>query len=251
MMVHMNGQNAAPGRIARACLPAVVEWTSRGRALLNLLLFDLAVLAGAWVVHSAEYTIEYGTRVGAVIASSDHRYYMTAAGWILAFALLCTVAFCSLAALRQTHRARILAARLPLRLRARVDGLAAPVSVARAGSLVAALFVCQVAFYLIQENLEVWNVGAALPGFQVLVAPQHVTVLPLHLLVAWISALLLTGAGVRLRRRDRLASLVGRLVHLLSHSGPRHVSPPAFPPRCTPRPLIEGAPGQRGPPFSA
>jgi hypothetical protein len=227
-----------------------VSWRAGPRALLNVVLFDLAVLIGAWVVHSTEYRIEFGRNYDAVMATTDHRYYMAAGGWILGVALLCSVLFGLVIAHRGAKRVQTALALLSPRLASRADRMVAP-RAARIGLPLISLFICQVAFYVVQENLEAWSMGRALPGLLVLVAPQHITVLPLHALVAWCSAVLLTLAGVRLQRRRSVARLAAALGRLLRGNGPRRVA--ASPDLQNPlHAVFFGARvAQRGPPASA
>jgi hypothetical protein len=227
-----------------------VPWTAGPRALLNVVLFDLAVLIGAWVVHSTEYRIEYGRAFDAVMASTDHRYYMAQGGWILGATLLCAVLFGLVVAHQRTRRFKTALARLSPRLASGVDRMVVPPA-ARIGLPVLALFVCQVAFYVVQENLEAWNMGHSLPWLLVLVAPQHVTVLPLHALVAWCSAVALTFAGVRMQHRRAATRLAEALARVLRRQGRHRVAfVPVF--QTALHALFLGARiAQRGPPVFA
>src|SRR5579875_2969523 len=68
----------------RQIVPPLAGWGSYRRAWLNLLVFGLAVVGGEWLVHQAEYAIEYGSRFNAVMATTPHHLYMPEAGVTLA-----------------------------------------------------------------------------------------------------------------------------------------------------------------------
>ena len=71
-----------------------MDWRSYSRAWVNFLVFGVAVLAGTWVVHQTEYTIEYGRRFSTVMATSPHHLYMMPAGLTLSVALGGLLVFC-------------------------------------------------------------------------------------------------------------------------------------------------------------
>jgi hypothetical protein len=184
--------------------------------LVNLLLFDLAVLVGAWVVHQTEYLIEYGDRFNTVMASTPHRSYMTAAAVVMAMCMVLACGVLSVVSVSRVRRTRAATARLSPRIARRLERLTAPLPVGMVSRIAVAVFVCQCGFYTVQENLEAWMAGAGFPGAAVLIGVQHITVLPLHALVALISAILLGTVASRSERARVLAHVTGALAALLA-----------------------------------
>jgi hypothetical protein len=216
MMMQMDTTRILALHAVRACLPGVAGWSSRRRVLINLLLFDLTVLAGAWLVHQTEYAIEYGGRFNAVMAASPHRFYMVPGALVLAGAVLCAL-FCCMGSLFASTRAfRAALGSLPPAVSHRITALAAPVRLDSVLGVAAALFMAQAAFYTVQENLEYWLAGGALPGLSVLFGAQHLTVLPLHALMALASAILLTTLSGKVRAARAVARIAQTLAALLS-----------------------------------
>ena len=190
------------GRIA-AVVPSIVGWRSSRHVFVNLLVFATAVLAGTWIVHQIEYTIEYGRRFSTVMATSPHRWYMAPAGVALSVALGAFLVLCvSILGLSRLRLGRLLQ-QLPPRLSRRVHpgGSTVPVQSLLLTALVLALV--QFSVYLLQENLEYLASVGTLPGFAVLLAPQHATVIPLHLAAAVCSSLLLWTVSTWLGRSRR------------------------------------------------
>jgi hypothetical protein len=109
----------------------------------------------------------------------------------------------------------------------------------------------QVALYLTQENVESAAVGNGWPGFWVVLAPQHATALPLHLLAAACSSLLLWTVAAWLGRSRRAVHITEILTDIVAR---RQAEPPVLRParRHAPdlRPVI-GPLGLRAPPLAA
>lgn len=224
----------APSRQQRSrgtVIPPIAGWRSKGRACSNLAAFGLVMLLGTWIVHQTEYRIEYSRRFAPVMASSPHHLYMAPAGAALLlagglFILLCGAALC-LSRLRLGRIAPVLPARLSRRL--------LPVATAASWTLVArtALILsgAQAAVYLLQENLESLAASGTLPGIAVLLAPQHATVIPLHLAAAVCSSLLLWTVAAWLGHARRTLRLARVLLLLTVRGGavpPRRVSPRCY-----------------------
>jgi hypothetical protein len=217
----------------------------------NLLVFGFAALGCEWLVHQTQYLIQYGSRFGTVMAESPHRLYMGQAGLVLlittAFAVTGLVVLLARARQRQQRVLRRLPPGIqryladhPLRL----DWAA----VVRTGLVLA---LCQMALYLMQENLESAAVSSLWPGLWVFLAPQHLTVIPLHVLAALSSSALLWTAAGLLRRSDAAGRIMRTLLALFDRrSGvPARLAPPCLPlPSLRPR---SGELGLRSPPLVA
>lgn len=181
-------------------VPLLVSRRGHLSVVLNLVIFGLVGVGGMWIVHQTEYVIEYGSRFGAVMASTPHRIYMAPLGIVLGL-LAATLAILISASLRRSHmtRCRLLPG-IPIRSRhhaaAPVFALAI-VPLFRTAAVLAAL---QMILYTVQENLESLAAGWGLPGLGVLIAPQHATVVPLHLLLALCGAFLLWTVSLLLHR---------------------------------------------------
>lgn len=200
----------------RAIVPPILGWQAYPRAAGNLLLFGLAVLGGEWLVHQLEYLIEYGGRFGTVMARTPHRFYMVQEGAILGAAFLSLAALLVAAlALASAERLR-LRRRLPSRLARVVSRLDMRLSLHTVGATAVALAVCQTALYAVQENVEWAAVWGGWPGLGVIFARQHITVLPLHLLVALAASLLLWAASCTIRRARHEVQAVRALVAVLA-----------------------------------
>ena len=232
-------------------VPAVVGWRSSRHAWLNYSLFGLAVLLGTWLVHQTEYALEFGSRFSAVMAANPHRAYMAPAGmalilaFIVCFALGATFLGLTRVRLRRLHR------RLPSRLARRLAPGASTVPWSRIGATALLLALMQGAAYLLQENLETLAVAGTLPGASVLLAPQHATVIPLHLAAAVGSSLILWTASIWLGRVRRALGMARVLLTIATrrHSVPPHRSVPR---RYLPNLRVPaGARGLRSPPLSA
>ncbi|HEX6506583.1 MAG TPA: hypothetical protein VF221_03035, partial [Chloroflexota bacterium] len=166
-------------------------WRTYCRAWSNLLLFGLTLLAGTWIVHQTEYVLEYGRHVSSVMATGPHHLYMTQLG--LALGMTVAVLLLLLATTLQATRAHLhrLLLRLPPRLLRHAGTPTSPLSSHSVLRTALVLAVGQMGLYLVQENLESLAALGTLPGLAVLLAPQHLTVLPLHLLAGLVGSILL------------------------------------------------------------
>lgn len=200
-------------RIA-AVVPSIVGWRSLRRVLLNLLVFGIAILAGTWIVHQTEYTIEYGRRFSTVMATSPHRLYMAPAGFVLSVALGgFLVLGGTVLALSRLRLGRMIQ-QLPPRLSRYVHPSRSMVPLHSLLLTALVLVLAQFSVYLLQENLEYLASVGTLPGFAVLLAPQHATVIPLHLAVAGCSSLLLWSVSTWLGRSRRAVGTAQVLLDL-------------------------------------
>lgn len=218
---------------------------------MGLLLFDLAVLIGVWIVHQTEYLIEYGSRFNRVMEDTPHRFYMEPAAGLLVLAAAIALGVCLLCLLSHNRQARQAADRLSPRVARRLAALLAPISIVSVSRTSCVLFLAQAGVYTVQENLESWSVSARLPAASVLFGVQHITVLPLHALVATILAIILTAGRARLRRAKHASRVAGALAALLSRAEvpqERLVTARDFRPNLCP---VAGSLGLRSPPLSA
>lgn len=220
------------------------------RAFAGLLLFELVALCGEWIVHQLEYLIVYGPRFGSVMQSTPHRYYMGSAGAVLALCGLTGVAACLLVLHGRFRVIRGLRARVP----ARVQLLLPPVSIRLAPGAVLAtalvLAACQIAVYLLQENLEFISAGLTAPGVSVLVGASHLTVLPLHAAVALCGSLVLWTLSALCGCSEAVLETVQSLARRFTASPPlRTVSRPHYV-TIPQRRLLRTTPGLRAPPTS-
>jgi len=231
-------------------VPAVLPWRGYWRAVINLLVVGLAVLAGTWIVHQTEYFIEYGQRFGAVMAANPHAY-MAPLGGVLAAVAVMLLALLVFGLHLAWQRVRQIANRLPVRLTKHLIVPARMPSVGALGVTSLVLAVCQSVVYLVRENLEGLAATGNLPGVAVLLAPQHAAVLPLHLLIASCFAVLLWTASSWLGRSRRLLHVAGVFAALVA----RRMAPaPMLSPRPSHTPnrrLAAGIHGLRAPPLSA
>lgn len=235
--------------------PAIRTLVERGRrtrshGLAALLLFDLAVLIGVWIVHQTEYVIEYGNRFSAVMAGTPHHLYMQPAALVLAVAALTAISVCVATCVCQTRRAREMSRHLPPRIARSLHRFAEPLPMQRLGRTTATLFAAQSLVYAVQENLESWQVTGAFPGTSVLFGSPHLTVLPLSALVASILAVILT-AGTARARLTRQTAHIARAFALLFAPAAGAQRPPApnydYVPSFQP---TAGGRGLRAPPLS-
>lgn len=234
----------------QAIVPAVLPWRGYWRTVINLLVAGVAVLTGTWIVHQTEYFIEYGQRFGSVMAANPHAY-MAPLGGVLAAVAIMLLALLTFGLHLAWQRVRRIANHLPVRLTRHLIVPARMPSMRAIGVTSLVLAACQSVVYLAQENLEGLAATGNLPGLSVLLAPQHATVLPLHLLIASCFAVLLWTASAWLGRVRRLvhvanvfAALVARRVGSTAVLAPR--------PRHTPnRRLAAGIRGLRAPPLYA
>src|SRR5579872_1573547 len=112
----MQAQPSPHHRRIAAVVPSIVDWRSHRRAWVNFLVFGMAVLAGTWVVHQTEYTIEYGRRFSTVMATSPHHLYMAPAGVALSVAYGALVVLCGAVLGLSRRRLGRLLQQLPPRL---------------------------------------------------------------------------------------------------------------------------------------
>jgi hypothetical protein len=194
----------------------------------NLLIFGVAVLAGTWIVHQTEYAIEYGRRFSTVMATSPHRFYMAPSGVALGVALgMFLVLYVTTLGLSRVRLGRLLL-RLPPRLSRHVHLGAATLSLRAVGRTALVLALAQSAVYLLQENLEYLATLGSLPGFAVLLAPQHATVIPLHLLAALCSSILLWTVSAWMSRSRRALGMAQVLLEIATRG--ISIPPRRFPP---------------------
>jgi hypothetical protein len=228
-------QASRPPQHARiaAVVPSIVGWRSFRHVWLNLLVFGVAVLAGTWVVHQTEYTIEYGRRFSTVMATSPHRFYMASAGFALSVALGAFLVLCGTFLTLSRLRLGRLLQQLPPRLSRHVHPGRSMVPVHALLLTALVLVLAQFSVYLLQENLEYLASVGTLPGFAVLLAPQHATVIPLHLVVAGCSSLLLWSISAWLGYSRRAVGVARVLLDMVSRGAaapPRHFPSHAYVP---------------------
>jgi hypothetical protein len=221
------------------------------RAWINLFTFGFAVLAGTWTVHQVEYAIEYGRRFQTVMATTPHRFYMGPLGLLLAMGALLSCS-AALSILGAGHvRLQRLRRRLPARFRRYLATPLPAVPLRSIGVTAALLIALQTGVYLLQENLETLAAGNSLPGLEVLVAPHHMTVIPLHALVGLCGSLLLWSVSAWLHRSRQTGRLAQVLVALFE-GPPRRTIPPAALRNYVPSlRLRAGSLGLRSPPMLA
>jgi hypothetical protein len=133
----------------------------------------------------------------------------------------------------------------------RLRALASPIPVARTGWTAVALFTAQAAVYTVQENLESWQTTGLVPGADVLFGAPHLTVLPLHALVASILAIILTVGTARVRQAQRSSRVARTLAALFEAT---EATEPPFAPAHVYFPSLRPTAGCRGllsPPLSA
>jgi hypothetical protein len=174
-----------------AIAPPLAGTDSYRRALANALVFVLVALAGEWIVHQLEYLIEYREQFNTVMEMTPHRMYMAPLGVL--FAILGVLVLGIVAGQLHTDsvkRQRLLHL-LPQWMRWLLPAHRLRIPVRNAGATVLALAGMQVSVYLLQENWEWYDITGTLPGLAVLLAPEHATVLPLHVLTACVASLLL------------------------------------------------------------
>lgn len=235
----------------RTIVPAVAGWSTYLQALVNLLLFGLAALVGEWVVHQCEYLIEYGDRFGAVMATTPHRFYMAPLGIFLALMVLSLLSLATLLLYAARLERRRLLLGMPARLACRVPRFPLSLPLRRVALTALTLTICQVVLYSAQENVESAAASQGWPGLAVLFAPQHLTVLPLHLAAASYIALALWMAAVFVRRSRRAvhaARLIADLIRAKSAAPPR---PAPLRSRLLSLQHLAGLPSLRSPPLGA
>jgi hypothetical protein len=207
------------GRLLRELVPPLLGWQGFRRAFFNLLITGLTVVVATWIVHQTEYLIEYGNRFGTIMATSPHRFYMEPAGIVLLGMGGALASLLSLALHRSEGRIDALVRLLPRRLAGYVHTPATPLPVRLVCRTALVLALAQIVIYLVQENVEWLVAWGYLPGLSVLTAPQHVTVIPLHLLAALCSSALLWVVASRLRQTRRTLHRVRVLSALMERRG--------------------------------
>jgi hypothetical protein len=114
-----------------------------------------------------------------------------------------------------------------------------------------ALAAAQIVIYLIQENVEWFAVWGYLPGLSVLFAPQHATVVPLHLLAAFCGSAALWTVASKLRHTRRtlqIARVLAAMVERWSIDGLRPLPPRVRVPSLR---IVRGILRPRAPPLAA
>jgi hypothetical protein len=183
----------------------------------NLLIFGFAALGCEWLVHQIQYLIEYGSQFGAVMADSPHRLYMAPLGLFLLVTAAGIVSLVAVALSQAGVKRRALLQHLPARLRRGIPTRSLDLLPSAVARTALALAACQMTLYLIQENIESAAVTGAWPGLWVFLAPGHLSVIPLHLLAALGSSVLLWTASGLLRRSRHASHVIGVLVALIDH----------------------------------
>lgn len=238
------------GTTLRALVPPILGWRDFQRAFFNLLVSGLAVVVATWIVHQTEYLIEYGNRFGTVMATGPHRFYMEPAGIVLVGVAGALISLLALALHRSDGRIEALARLLPRRLARHIHTPPPSLPVRVVCRTALALALAQIVIYLIQENVEWLVAWGYLPGLSVLFAPQHVTVIPLHLLAALCSSALLWVVASRLGQTRR-ALQVARVLAALTERWRADAAPPAPLHLHLPNLQIGGVLCPRAPPLAA
>ena len=170
------------------------------RLLRRARFWSLALL-GLVAGHEAVYVAVYGSRVDQVLAGSGHGYWP-------AFALLAMVVGgvplgATLIGLLRLRARLWQSARPAPRSRVERGHRDGPSYTGELVTLLPRLFLVVLAGFTLQENLEAWSIGAALPGLQVL---NHL--LTLEVLLAITVLVALAGAWLRWRESVLAARLV-------------------------------------------
>jgi hypothetical protein len=229
----------------------VAGWNRAGAAWLNLLVFGLAVLGATWLVHQTEYLLEYGTRASTVLAAGPHRLYMGPLGLALAGSFIGLIVLLLVVLQIAESRRIALEGRLSPRLARLVAAPRPPLSLPHLYLTAGVLTGSQTALYLLQENLESLAARGFLPGLAVLLAPPHLTVLPLHLLAGLLGSFLLwsiSGLVQQGRRTVARARALARLANRQAEDGSPAMPVVAHLPA---RPPSAGPLGLRAPPLHA
>ncbi len=211
----MRRTGSADRHYIRSVVPSLAGWRTYGGAWINLLAFGFVALAGTWVVHQTEYAIVYGRRFQDVMATTPHRYYMAQLGVSLAAGMLVAGAGALFVLGRRQLRLHRLRRRLPQRYQGHVAARLPSVAPRSIAVTAVVLSTVQTCIYFAQENLESLAVSPSPPGFQVLLSPQHVTVIPLHLLLGLCGSLILWMVSGCLHRTNRAAHVARVLLALL------------------------------------
>lgn len=249
------GQDMNPGsrpepRFMTGLLPVLFEWRRGLGAVASLVVLAVAGIAGEWIVHQTQYFIEYGTRFQYVMATTPHHLYMGWAGLVLAVLALLLVTCASLAISLRARETRRLLAVLPDRVQHFV-----PVDLPRVrptSVLATAIFLSlyQSCVYLLQENLESNAMGAGWPGMSVLFGAGHITVVPLHFLVALCLSVLLWSLARCLRYSRRSVSVARLLARLYAPVDPRAGNRRALVEDVPPHDRVATARSLRSPPIA-
>lgn len=234
-----------------ALIPSLAGRRTLARAFTSLLLIELVALCGEWIVHQLEYLIVYGSRFQSVMDTTPHRYYMAGVGSMLALGVLAALSVWLLM-LYGRHRAiGLLRARIPTRVYRLIIPASLRLSwqaVLVTGLLLAA---CQITIYTAQENLEWMYAGLGVPGIWVLIGPSHLTVLPLHALVALCGSVLLWTASALCSRSETVLEAVRALAHRFAGHSLLPCRFPSVANRIPHRRLLPAARGLRSPPVPA
>lgn len=181
-------------------IPPLVGRQSYARTVASILIVGFVAWSGEWIVHQAQYLLEYRGRFNSVMAQGPHRFYMGPLGiGLLIAALLLGTVLVTWLFLAERQRARLFQ-RLPRHVRRAMAADAIQIERPAVMRTAGALTLYQIVLYLLQENLEGLTVNGKLPGLWVLVAPQHLSVLPFHVLVAVGGSVLLWLVSNSLRR---------------------------------------------------
>lgn len=232
-------------------IPSLAGRRTFSRAFISLLLLELVALCGEWIVHQVEYLIVYGSRFQTIMDTTPHRYYMAGVGSLLALAGI-TALSVWLLVLHGRHRA---ISHLRERVPARLYRLVRPASFRLSWQAVFAtalvLAACQIAIYTAQENLEWMYSGLGPPGIWVLIGPSHLTVLPLHGVVAFLGSVLLWTLSALRRRSETVLEAVRALAQRLTLQTPLPGRSTLATARIPHRRLLPVARGLRSPPVAA
>ena len=158
--------------------------------------------------------------------TTPHRLYMSLIGVLLG---VCGALLCAIVAMLLhlgTARLRQLLVGMPAWLHELIPNRRVTVPEGAILQTAGLLVLVQMALYVTQENLESLSVGAGLPGLGVLLAPQHATVIPLHLLLAGITSFLLCAVASWLATLRAAIVTAEALVRLAR----RWTVPPSVPP---------------------
>lgn len=248
----MQSASTNPARSGRtaAIVPSMADWRTYPHVWLNLLVFGLAALAGTWIVHQTEYLIEYGRRFPTVMAASPHHVYMQPLGAVLLLTFATLLITLTLALGLARTRLHHLLNGLPPRLRRHLRLPSPSLSPRAVLGTALVLAACQAGLYLLQENLEGLAASGAMPGLGVLLLPQHITVLPLHLLAGLCGSVFLWTASSWLDRSRRSVRMARTLASFTAHTAtrPARILPERGYIPC--RRMAAGALGLRSPPLT-
>ena len=196
----------------------------------------LLALVGVWLGHTLEFARVAGLdRAGTVVGGSLH-LYMAPVGGLLALLAACGAVrgvrlWRGLGRQLDAVRGAVFAAwrgrAAEAAVRALPDRGLAGSAVRQAGALWLPLTLAQMALYLLQENLEAYVAGYAMPGVGA-VSGVHALAPLVHALVALVLSVAVVAARRLLRRRAAaVESVVALLRRLLDRLGAFHADRPA------------------------